>query len=100
MTGTVFKYRQEALDLFLERFPGIELPEQERLRAVLCPEVVDGETAQTHTGEGPDALQLLMLRLYEAGFRDPASMASLCGVRQGMVEKALDLLAEEVTGDA
>ena len=65
--------RDEALELFLKENEGSDL-----------------ELEFFHIVEDYDALELLVLRLYDVGFRDAETLASLSGMKLPMIERALN----------
>ena len=61
----------------------------QRFHTFLCPVAICEAMVREHIIEDFDALELLVLRLYEAGFHDSKEIASLSGMKEAMIERAL-----------
>ena len=89
MTMAKNKKRDEALELFLKENEDADL-ELEFFHSFLCPVAMAEAMVKEHIVEDYDALELLVLRLYDAGFRDAETLASLSGMKSAMIERALN----------
>lgn len=87
--ATMKEKREEALELFLKENEGSDL-ELEFFHSFLCPVALAEAMVREHIVEDYDALELLILRLYDVGFRDAETLASLSGMKLAMVERALN----------
>ena len=90
MARSPAELRQEALALFRTNFPRPAELDIEYFHAFMCPIAIAEASVREYIVEDFDVLQLLALRLYDAGFRDPQVLASLSGMRLEMAEKALE----------
>ena len=81
---------REAESLFLKSFIQNKPLVLEYFRSCQCPIAIAEASVEEYVVEDFNVLQLLVLRLYDAGFRSAKDMASLCGMREEMVEKALE----------
>lgn len=87
--ATMKEKREEALELFLKENEKYDL-ELEFFHSFLCPVALAEAMVREHIVEDYDALELLVLRLYDVGFRDTNILASLSGMKLAMVERALN----------
>ena len=83
------KKRDEAFELFLKENENADL-EIEFFHSFLCPVALVEAMVREHIVEDYDALELLVLRLYDVGFRDVDTLASLSGMKPAMIERALN----------
>jgi len=82
--------REEAKALFLEKFDGVAPLELLYFHTFLCPVAMAEAMVKEHIVEDFDALELLVLRLYDAGFHTVKDMASLSGMQEAIIERALN----------
>lgn len=82
--------RNEALSLFMKEFEEIDTPPLEYFHPFLCPVAIAEAMVREHLVEDYNVLELLVLRLYHAGFHDVEQLASLSGMKEEVVQKALD----------
>ena len=82
--------RKESEKLFLSRFD--EKPPLKLLyfHTFLCPVSLADVIVKEHIVEDFEALELLVLRLYDAGFRSVKSIANLSGMKEVIIERALN----------
>lgn len=90
MKSTAKEIREESKALFLERFGGNTPLKLVYFHTFLCPVAFAEAMVKEHIVEDYDALELLVLRLYNAGFRTVKEMASLSGMKEVMIERALN----------
>lgn len=81
---------KETEALFLESFVRDKPLVLEYFRSCQIPIAIAEASVEEYVIEDFNVLQLLVLRLYDAGFRSAKDMAALCGMREEMVEKALE----------
>ena len=86
--GTQY-YRNLAKELFLERFGGNPPLPMLYFHSFLCPVTMAEAMVKEYIVESYEALELLVLRLYDAGFHDIKQLSSLSGMQEAMVERAL-----------
>ncbi len=89
MKKTTKDIREESKRVFLD---GIgECPNLNLLyfHTFLCPIAMGEAMVKEHIVEDYDALELLVLRLYDAGFHDCKDIASLSGMKDAVIERAL-----------
>ena len=89
MKKTTNIIREESKKIFLE---GIgECPNLKLLyfHTFLCPVAMGEALVKEHIIEDYDAIELLVLRLYDAGFHESKEIASLSGMKEAVIEKAL-----------
>lgn len=89
MKKTTKDIREESKKIFLEY-----IGENSNLRLLyfhtfLCPIAMAEAMVKEHIIEDYGALELLVLRLYEAGFHDSKEIASLSGMKETMIERVL-----------
>jgi hypothetical protein len=89
MKKTTKDIREESKKIFLEY-----VGENSNLRLLyfhtfLCPIAMAEAMVKEHIIEDYGALELLVLRLYEAGFHDSKEIASLSGMKETMIERVL-----------
>lgn len=81
---------RETKSLFLKSFIQNKPLVLEYFRPCQCPIAIAETSVEEYVVEDFNVLQLLVLRLYDAGFRSAKDMASLCGMRVEMVERSLE----------
>ena len=89
MKKTTKDIREESKKIFLEY-----VGENSNLRLLyfhtfLCPIAMAEAMVKEHIIEDYGALELQVLRLYEAGFHDSKEIASLSGMKETMIERVL-----------
>ena len=82
--------RKESEDLFLSRFNGEPPLKLLYFHTFLCPVAMAEVMVKEHIVEDFEALELLVLRLYEAGFHSVKEISSLSGMKEVMIERALN----------
>ena len=82
-------YRDLAKELFLERFDGNPSLPLLYFHSFLCPVTMAEAMVKEYIVENYEALELLVLRLYDAGFHDVKQLSSLSGMQEAIVERAL-----------
>lgn len=87
---TAKEIREESKAIFLERFHGEPKLKLLFFHTFLCPVAMAEAMVKEHLIEDFDALELFVLRLYDAGFRNSKDIASLSGMNDVMVERALN----------
>lgn len=90
MSKTSKEIRKESEDLFLSRFNGQPSLKLLYFHAFLCPVAVAEVMVKEHIVEDFEALELLVLRLYDAGFHTAKAIATLSGMKEVMIERALN----------
>ncbi len=80
----------ESKALFLSKFDGNPPLRLLYFHTFLCPVAIAEVMVKEHIVEDFDALELLVLRLYNAGFHTVKSIASLSGMKEVMIERALN----------
>ena len=86
--ATMKEKREEALELFLRENGDADL-ELDFFHSFLCPVALAEAMVREHIVEDYDALELLVLRLYDIGFHDVETIASVSGMKTAMIERAL-----------
>lgn len=82
--------RKESEKLFLSNFndePPLKLL---YFHTFLCPIAMAEVMVKEHIVEDFEALELLVLRLYDAGFRSVKEIASLSGMKEAIIERTLN----------
>lgn len=87
---TAKQIKEKSKALFLERFDGKPRLKLLYFHTFLCPVAMAEAMVKEHIIEDYDSLELLVLRLYDIGFRDVRSIASLSGMKDAMIERALN----------
>ena len=87
--ATMKEIRGEALELFLKENEKADL-DLEFFHPFLCPVALVEAMVREHIVEDYDALELLVLRLYDVGIHDVETLTSLSGMKQAIVERALN----------
>lgn len=82
--------RKESEKLFLSKFDEKIPLKLLYFHTFLCPVAMAEVMVKEHIVEDFDALELLVLRLYDAGFHTAQSIAALSGMKEVMVERALN----------
>ena len=82
--------RKESEDLFLSRFNGEPPLKLLFFHTFLCPVAMAEVMVKEHIVEDFGALELLVLRLYEAGFHSVKEISSLSGMKEVMIERTLN----------
>jgi len=87
---TAKEIRKESEYLFLSNFNGEPPLKLLYFHTFLCPVAVAEVMVKEHIVEDFEALELLVLRLYDAGFHSAKEIASLSGMKEVMIERALN----------
>jgi len=87
--ATMKEKRDEARELFEKENEGSNL-EIEFFHTFLCPVAIAEAMVKEHIVEDYDSLEMLVLRLYDIGYRDVGALASLTGMKPEMVDRALN----------
>ena len=82
--------KEESKIRFLERFDGKPKLQLLYFHTFLCPIAMAEAMVKEHIIEDYDAFELLVLRLYDAGFHEVRDIASLSGMKNIMIERALN----------
>lgn len=82
--------RKEAESLFLSNFDGEPPLKLLYFHTFLCPVAMAEVMVKEHIVEDFEALELLVLRLYDAGFHTVSEIAALSGMKEVMIESALN----------
>lgn len=88
--GKVKELRDKALELFLSRYQDGPTLKLEYFHTFLCPVAMAEAMVKEHIIEDYDALELLVLRLYDIGFHSLDALTSLSGMNRDIVERALN----------
>ena len=88
--GKVKELRDKALELFLSRYQVSPTLKLEYFHTFLCPVAMAEAMVKEHIIEDYDALELLILRLYDIGFHSLDALTSLSGMNRDIVERALN----------
>ena len=89
MTKKSDEIRKENLELLKKSFPELFQLEVSYFHTFMCPVAIAEAMVKEHIVEDYDFFELLILRLYELGFRSVEELSSLSGMNQDMVAKAL-----------
>lgn len=81
--------RNETYQLFINSIQGNARLQLEYFHSFLCPVAIAEADVKEYLIEDYDELELLVLRLYEAGFRDIQSLTQLSGMKGSLIERAL-----------
>lgn len=81
--------REDSKKQFLSRFDKIPL-KLLYFHTFLCPVAMAEVMVKEHIVEDFEAVELLVLRLYEAGFHSVKEIASLSGMKETVIERALN----------
>lgn len=90
MKKTSNEIREESKALFLERFNGQPKLNLQYFHTFLCPVAFAEAMVKEHIIEDYDALELLVLRLYAAGFHKIEDIVSLSGMKDTLIERAMN----------
>lgn len=82
--------KEESKIRFLERFDGKPKLQLLYFHTFLCPIAMAEAMVKEHIIEDYDAFELLVLRLYDAGFHEVRDIASLSGMKNIMIERVLN----------
>lgn len=82
--------RKESETLFLSNFDGNLPLKLLYFHTFLCPVAIAEVMVKEHIVEDFETLELLVLRLYDAGFHTAKAIAGLSGMKEMMIERALN----------
>lgn len=82
--------RKESETLFLSKFDGNPPLKLLYFHTFLCPVAIAEVMVKEHIVEDFEALELLVLRLYDAGFHTAKAIATLSGMKEVMIERVLN----------
>ena len=88
MKKTTKDIREETKKIFLEGIGDCSNLNLLYFHTFLCPIAMGEAMVKEHIIEDYDALELLVLRLYDAGFHESKEIASLSGMKEAVIERA------------
>ena len=90
MARSLKELQNEALSLFMDNFKGKNILPLKYFHMFLCPVAAAEAMVKEHIIEDYDFLELLILRLYDAGFHDVEQLTTLSGMKREVVKKVLE----------
>ncbi len=90
MSKTDEEKRLETEKLFLSNFDAESTIKLLQFISFWCPIAITEVIVKEHVVEDYEALELLTLRLYDAGFRSTEAIAGLSGMKEEIIERALN----------